>query len=58
MVLVLNTPWALIWPSFMILITVIGFYLLGEELTSSFNDSLLVKIAEGLGIEFEDLFEI
>ncbi|NVM46992.1 MAG: hypothetical protein HWN79_18975, partial [Candidatus Lokiarchaeota archaeon] len=28
-----------------------------EELTSSFNDSLLVKIAMGLGIEFEDLFE-
>jgi len=28
-----------------------------EELTSSFNDSLLVKIAMGLGMEFEDLFE-
>ncbi len=28
-----------------------------EELTSSFNDSLLVKIAKGLGMEFEDLFE-
>jgi len=28
-----------------------------EELTSSFNDSLLVKIAQGLGMEFEDLFE-
>ncbi|MBY8992621.1 MAG: helix-turn-helix transcriptional regulator [Candidatus Lokiarchaeota archaeon] len=28
-----------------------------EELTSSFNDILLVKIAMGLGMEFEDLFE-
>ena len=28
-----------------------------EELTSSFNDSVLVKIAKGLGMEFEDLFE-
>ncbi|MFX0106389.1 MAG: hypothetical protein ACFE75_13000 [Candidatus Hodarchaeota archaeon] len=28
-----------------------------EELTSSFNDSILVKIAMGLGMEFEDLFE-
>lgn len=28
-----------------------------KELTSSFNDSLLVKIAMGLGMEFEDLFE-
>jgi putative transcriptional regulator len=28
-----------------------------EELTSSFNERLLVKIASGLGLEFEDLFE-
>ncbi|MFX1310789.1 MAG: helix-turn-helix transcriptional regulator, partial [Promethearchaeota archaeon] len=28
-----------------------------EQLTSSFNDSILVKIAMGLGMEFEDLFE-
>ena len=28
-----------------------------EELTSSFNDSVLVKIAIGLGMGFEDLFE-
>ena len=28
-----------------------------EELSSSFNDSILVKIAMGLGMEFEDLFE-
>ena len=28
-----------------------------EELTSSFNESLLVKIAIELGMEFEDLFE-
>jgi len=28
-----------------------------EELTSSFNESILVKIAMGLGMEFEDLFE-
>ncbi|MHA1884892.1 MAG: helix-turn-helix transcriptional regulator [Promethearchaeota archaeon] len=28
-----------------------------EKLTSSFTESLLVKIAEGLGLEFEDLFE-
>jgi putative transcriptional regulator len=28
-----------------------------EVLTSSFNDSVLVKIAMGLGMEFEDLFE-
>jgi putative transcriptional regulator len=28
-----------------------------KDLTSSFNDSVLVKIAEGLGLEFEDLFE-
>ncbi|MFX0000729.1 MAG: hypothetical protein ACFE9Q_08625 [Candidatus Hodarchaeota archaeon] len=28
-----------------------------EELTSLFNDSLLVKIAMSLGLEFEDLFE-
>lgn len=27
-----------------------------EELTSSFNESSLVKIAIGLGMEFEDLF--
>ena len=28
-----------------------------EELNSSFNDDLLVKIAMGLGMEFDDLFE-
>ncbi|MFX0143278.1 MAG: helix-turn-helix transcriptional regulator [Candidatus Hodarchaeota archaeon] len=28
-----------------------------EELNSSFNDNVLVKIARGLGMEFEDLFE-
>lgn len=28
-----------------------------EELTLSFNESILVKIALGLGMEFEDLFE-
>ncbi|MFW9876152.1 MAG: helix-turn-helix transcriptional regulator [Candidatus Thorarchaeota archaeon] len=28
-----------------------------EELTLSFNDNLLVKIAMGLGMKFEDLFE-
>ena len=28
-----------------------------EELTSSFNDSVLVKISTGLGMAFEDLFE-
>ena len=28
-----------------------------EELTSSFNESLLSKIVKGLGMEFEDLFE-
>lgn len=28
-----------------------------EELTSSFTESILVKIAMGLGMEFEDLFE-
>ena len=28
-----------------------------EELTSSYKDKLLVKIAMGLGMEFEDLFE-
>ena len=28
-----------------------------EELTSIFNDNVLVKIAKGLGMNFEDLFE-
>ena len=28
-----------------------------EELTSSFNEHLLIKISNGLGINFEDLFE-
>ena len=28
-----------------------------EELTSSFNEHLLIKISKGLGINFEDLFE-
>jgi len=28
-----------------------------EKLTSSFNESILVKITMGLGMEFEDLFE-
>lgn len=28
-----------------------------EDLTSSFNDDILIKIAKGLGMKFEDLFE-
>ncbi|MFW9896149.1 MAG: helix-turn-helix transcriptional regulator [Candidatus Thorarchaeota archaeon] len=28
-----------------------------EELTSNFNENLLIKISEGLGMNFEDLFE-
>ena len=28
-----------------------------DDLTSSFNEHLLIKISNGLGIKFEDLFE-
>ncbi|MFX1500688.1 MAG: hypothetical protein ACFFDH_06955 [Promethearchaeota archaeon] len=28
-----------------------------EQLTSNFNENLLDKIAKGLGMQFEDLFE-
>lgn len=37
---ILDTPWALIWPSFMILITVIGFYLLGDGIRDALDPKM------------------
>ncbi len=37
---ILDTPWALIWPSVMILITVIGFYLVGDGIRDALDPKM------------------